>query len=31
MEVVDLINEQPVDDGDWPSKNIYIQKAEVVQ
>ncbi len=31
MEVVDLINEQPVDDGDWPSKNIYIQKAEVLQ
>lgn len=30
MDVVDLINEQPVDDGDWPSRNIYITKAEVL-
>lgn len=28
MDVVDEINRQPVDDGDWPSKNIYILKAE---
>ena len=31
MDVVDLINQQPVDDGDWPSKNIYIYKAEIVK
>ncbi len=31
MDVVDLINQQPVDDGDWPSKNIYIKKAEIVK
>ncbi len=31
MDVVDLINRQPVDDGDWPSKNIYINKAEIVK
>lgn len=31
MDVVDEINRQPVGDGDWPSQNIYIQKAEVVQ
>jgi len=31
MAVVDKINEQPVDDGDWPSQNIYILKAEVVE
>ncbi|WP_297765992.1 peptidylprolyl isomerase [uncultured Muriicola sp.] len=30
MDIVDLINQQPVDDGDWPSRNIYIQKAEIV-
>ena len=30
MDVVDKINEQPVDDGDWPSQNIYILKAEVL-
>ena len=30
MDVVDLINSQPVDDGDWPSENIYILRAEVV-
>jgi len=28
MEVVDEINSQPVDNGDWPSQNIYILKAE---
>ena len=31
MDVVDLINQQPVDDGDWPSRNIYIMKAEIVK
>lgn len=30
MEVVDAINNVPVDDGDWPSSNIYILKAEVL-
>ncbi|MBT8235303.1 MAG: peptidylprolyl isomerase [Bacteroidia bacterium] len=31
MDVVDKINSQPVDDGDWPSQNIYILKAEVIE
>ncbi len=31
MDVVDLINQQPVDDGDWPMRNILIQKAEVIE
>lgn len=31
MDVVDKINSQPVDNGDWPSQNIYILKAEVVK
>ena len=30
MDVVDEINVQPVDDGDWPSRNIMILKAEIV-
>ncbi len=30
MDVVDEINKQPVDDGDWPSRNIYILEAEVL-
>jgi cyclophilin family peptidyl-prolyl cis-trans isomerase len=30
MDVVDQINQVPVDDGDWPMKNIYILKAEVL-
>jgi len=30
MDVVDLINSQPVDSGDWPKQNIFILKAEVV-
>ena len=30
MDVVDEINKQPVDDGDWPSRNIMILKAEVL-
>jgi cyclophilin family peptidyl-prolyl cis-trans isomerase len=31
MDVVDRINQVPVDDGDWPSKNIFILKAEVIE
>lgn len=31
MDVVDSINNVPVDKGDWPSQNIYILKAEVLQ
>lgn len=30
MDVVDKINQVPVGDGDWPLKNIYILKAEVL-
>lgn len=30
MDVVDKINIQPVGKGDWPSQNIYIQKAEII-
>lgn len=30
MDVVDAINQVPVDEGDWPSQNVYILKAEVV-
>ncbi|HUH46191.1 MAG TPA: peptidylprolyl isomerase [Arenibacter sp.] len=31
MDVVDEINRQPVDNGDWPSQNITILKAEVIR
>lgn len=31
MDVVDEINRQPIDAGDWPMQNIYILKAEVVK
>ncbi len=31
MDVVDLINQQPVDDGDWPSQNIHILNAEIIE
>jgi hypothetical protein len=31
MDVVDKINQQPVDTGDWPMQNIYILKAEIVE
>ncbi|MFS4416805.1 peptidylprolyl isomerase [Maribacter sp. 2307ULW6-5] len=31
MNVVDKINAQPVGKGDWPSQNIYIEKAEVLE
>jgi len=27
MEVVDKINQQAVEAGDWPLQNIYIYKA----
>ncbi|RIV69297.1 peptidylprolyl isomerase [Flagellimonas aequoris] len=30
MDVVDKINQVPVGDGDWPLKNVYILKAEVL-
>jgi cyclophilin family peptidyl-prolyl cis-trans isomerase len=30
MDVVDAINNVPVGDGDWPFKNVYILKAEVL-
>ncbi len=30
MDVVDAINRVETDDGDWPMKNIYILKAEVL-
>tara|TARA_R110002051_G_scaffold5108_2_gene27354 strand:+ start:22064 stop:22780 length:717 start_codon:yes stop_codon:yes gene_type:complete len=31
MDVVDKINSQPVEKGDWPMQNIYIEKAEVIE
>ena len=31
MDVVDKINNQDVGKGDWPSINIYIKKAEVIE
>ncbi len=31
MDVVDAINQVPVDSGDWPKQNVYILKAEVVR
>jgi len=31
MDIVDKINHQPVGKGDWPSQNIYIEKAEVLE
>lgn len=31
MDVVDKINQQPVDAGDWPMQNIYILKAEIIE
>lgn len=30
MDVVEAINNVPVGDGDWPFKNVYILKAEVL-
>ena len=31
MEVVDKIAAVDTDEGDWPSKNIYIRKVEIVE
>lgn len=31
MDVVDKINQQPVDSGDWPMQNINILQAEIVE
>ena len=31
MDVVDRINNVPVDSGDWPRENVYIEKAEVLE
>ncbi|MFK7812205.1 MAG: peptidylprolyl isomerase [Maribacter sp.] len=31
MDVVDKINAVKVGKGDWPQKNVYIEKAEVIQ
>lgn len=31
MDVVDNINNVPVEKGDWPLQNIYIEKAEVLE
>ncbi len=30
MEVVDKIAAQPTDDGEWPLKNVYIRKVEII-
>ncbi len=30
MDVVDKINKVPIDQGEWPMKNVYILKAEVL-
>ena len=30
MDVVDKINQVPIDQGEWPMKNVYILKAEVL-
>lgn len=30
MDIVDKINQTPVDEGDWPMRNVYILKAEVL-
>ncbi|MEJ2162492.1 MAG: peptidylprolyl isomerase, partial [Robiginitalea sp.] len=31
MDVVDRINQVPIDDGDWPMQNVYIEKAEILE
>ncbi len=31
MDVVDKINKVPVGKGDWPSQNVYIEKAEIIE
>ena len=30
MDVVDKINQVPIDQGEWPMRNVYILKAEVL-
>lgn len=30
MDIVDKINNVPIDDGDWPMQNVFILKAEVL-
>ena len=30
MDVVDKINQVPIDQGEWPMRNVYIEKAEVL-
>ncbi|WP_350287056.1 peptidylprolyl isomerase [uncultured Croceitalea sp.] len=30
MDIVDKINQTPVDEGDWPMRNVYILKAQVL-
>ncbi|MEN1785364.1 MAG: peptidylprolyl isomerase [Bacteroidota bacterium] len=30
MDVVDKINQVPTDKGEWPMRNVYIEKAEVL-
>ncbi|WP_418509454.1 peptidylprolyl isomerase [Corallibacter sp.] len=31
MDVVDEIAKQKTDDGDWPLRNVYIQKVEIIE
>ena len=31
MDVVDKIAAVETDDGDWPMKNVYIQKVEIIE
>ncbi|VXB04947.1 peptidylprolyl isomerase [Maribacter litoralis] len=31
MDVVDKINNVPVEKGDWPMRNVYIEKAEIIK
>ena len=31
MDVVDTIAAQSTDEGDWPLKNIYITKVEIIK
>lgn len=31
MDVIDKIAGVPTDDGDWPMKNIYIRKVEIIE
>lgn len=31
MDTVDKIAAVPTDDGEWPLKNVYIWKAEIIE